>query len=105
MYSLRSLLLNKEGCKKVVRTNLEGAAVNDRKDYKETFPVDEHLAYKLEKKAVSKKRNAEETKSILTIYDEEASVAFAEPSTSGHFLIFKWVKSTISLGRTLPKTS
>ncbi|KRZ07311.1 hypothetical protein T11_5201 [Trichinella zimbabwensis] len=50
---------NKEGCKKVVRTNLEGAAVNDRKDYKETFPVDEHLAYKLEKKAkeMLKKQN------------------------------------------------
>ncbi|KRZ48997.1 hypothetical protein T02_3653 [Trichinella nativa] len=39
----------------------------------------------MEKKAVLKKRNAEETKLILAIYDEEASAASAVPTTSGHF--------------------
>ncbi|KRX24210.1 hypothetical protein T07_3802 [Trichinella nelsoni] len=38
------------------------------------------------------KRNAEETKPICAIYDEEAS---AEPSTSDHFLVFKQVKSML----------
>ncbi|KRZ11335.1 hypothetical protein T11_979 [Trichinella zimbabwensis] len=38
---------------------------------------------------------AEETKSIPPIYDEEKSAVSVEPSTSGYFLIFKWVKSTM----------
>ncbi|KRX51762.1 hypothetical protein T09_4989 [Trichinella sp. T9] len=42
----------------------------------------------MEKKALLKKRSAEETKPIPAIYDEEASAACAEPSTSGHFPLF-----------------
>ncbi|KRX23479.1 hypothetical protein T07_4504 [Trichinella nelsoni] len=41
------------------------------------------------------KRSAEETKPIPAIYDEEASAASAEPSTSGYFPPFKRVKSTM----------
>ncbi|KRY02623.1 hypothetical protein T01_8625, partial [Trichinella spiralis] len=48
----------------------------------------------MEKKAVLKKRSAEETKSILAIYDEEVSAASAVPSASGHFPLFKRMKST-----------
>ncbi|XP_003372291.1 conserved hypothetical protein [Trichinella spiralis] len=38
---------------------------------------------------------AEKTKPIPAIYDEKASTASAEPSTSGHFSLFKRVKSTM----------
>ncbi|KRY09241.1 Retrovirus-related Pol polyprotein from type-1 retrotransposable element, partial [Trichinella patagoniensis] len=51
-----------------------------RNDHIESCPVDEHLAYKMEKRAVLTKRSAEETKPIPAIYDEEASAASAEPS-------------------------
>ncbi|KRY50496.1 hypothetical protein T03_12125 [Trichinella britovi] len=40
--------------------------------------LDENLAYKMEEKAVSKKRSVEETKLIPAMYDEEAFVASAE---------------------------
>ncbi|XP_003382012.1 conserved hypothetical protein [Trichinella spiralis] len=43
----------------------------------------------MEKKALLKKRSADETKPIPAIYDEEASAASAEPSTSGQFSVFK----------------
>ncbi|KRY33001.1 hypothetical protein T01_11445, partial [Trichinella spiralis] len=56
-------------------------AVINRKDHVETCQVDEHLAYKMEKKALLKKRSTDETKPIPAIYDEEASAASAEPST------------------------
>ncbi|KRY22614.1 hypothetical protein T12_6157 [Trichinella patagoniensis] len=48
----------------------------------EACPMDPHLAYKMEKIAVLKKRSAEETKPIRAIYDEKAS---AVPSTSDYF--------------------
>ncbi|XP_003378172.1 hypothetical protein Tsp_02461 [Trichinella spiralis] len=47
----------------------------------------------MEKKALLKKRSAEEMKLIPTIYDEEASAASAEPSTSGQFPVFKRVRA------------
>ncbi|XP_003369457.1 conserved hypothetical protein [Trichinella spiralis] len=65
--------------------DLEVTAVIDRKDQVETCQVDEHLAYKMEKKALLKKQSAEETKPISAIYDEEAFAASAEPSTFGQF--------------------
>ncbi|KRY25737.1 hypothetical protein T01_16237 [Trichinella spiralis] len=43
----------------------------------------------------SKAARAEDTKPIPAIYDEEASAASAHPSTSGHFPLFKRVKSTM----------
>ncbi|KRZ84374.1 hypothetical protein T08_8100 [Trichinella sp. T8] len=49
----------------------------------------------MEKKAVLKKRSAEETKPILAIYDEEVSAASAVPSVFGNFPLFKRMKSTM----------
>ncbi|KRZ85073.1 hypothetical protein T08_12192 [Trichinella sp. T8] len=73
----------------VVWTNLDVTSVIKQNDHIESCPVGEHLAYKMKKKALLKKRSAEETKPIPAIYDEEASAASAEPSTSGHFPLFK----------------
>ncbi|KRZ82856.1 hypothetical protein T08_8771 [Trichinella sp. T8] len=86
---------DKKGCGGAVWTNLDVTTVIKRNDHIESCPVDEHLAYKMEKRAVLTKRSAEETKSIPAIYDEEASAASAEPSTSGYFPPFKWVKSAM----------
>ncbi|KRX33417.1 hypothetical protein T05_5632, partial [Trichinella murrelli] len=61
--------------KGAVWTDLEVTAVINRKDHVETCREDEHLAYKLEKKALLKKRSADEMKPIPAIYDEEASAA------------------------------
>ncbi|XP_003369560.1 hypothetical protein Tsp_04970 [Trichinella spiralis] len=90
-----STSLGREGCKGVIWTNLDVTYVITQKDHIESCPVDEHLAYKMEKKAVLKKRSAEETKPILAIYDEEVSAASAVPSASGHFPLFKRVESTM----------
>ncbi|KRX73643.1 hypothetical protein T06_11666 [Trichinella sp. T6] len=79
---------NKEGCKGAIWRNQNVTAVITQNDRIKRCRADEHLAQKTEKKAV-KKRNAEKTKSILVIYDEETSAVSAEPSTSGPFLIFK----------------
>ncbi|KRX67457.1 hypothetical protein T09_9204 [Trichinella sp. T9] len=86
---------DKKGCKGAVWTDLEVTAVINRKDHVETCQVDEHLAYKMEKKALLKKRSADEMKPIPAIYDEEASAASAEPSTSGHFQVFKRVRAAM----------
>ncbi|KRY15353.1 hypothetical protein T12_7405, partial [Trichinella patagoniensis] len=86
---------DKKGCGGAIWTNLDVTSVIKRNDHIESCPVDEHLAYKMEKRTVLKKRSAEETKSIPAIYDEEASAASAEPSTSGYFPPFKRVKSAM----------
>ncbi|KRZ53722.1 hypothetical protein T02_1671 [Trichinella nativa] len=65
----------KTGCGGAVWTNLDVTTVIKRNDHIESCPVDEHLAYKMEKRAVLTKRSAEETKPIPAIYDEEASAA------------------------------
>ncbi|XP_003382182.1 conserved hypothetical protein [Trichinella spiralis] len=88
----RILEVLEKGCGGAVWTNLDVTTVIKRNDHIESCPVDEHLAYKMEKKAFLKKRSAEETKPIPTIYDEEAS---AEPSTSGYFSLYKRVKSSM----------
>ncbi|KRX28782.1 hypothetical protein T09_10052, partial [Trichinella sp. T9] len=49
----------------------------------------------MEKRAVLAQRSAEETKPIPAIYDEEASAASAEPSTSGHFPLFRRVRAAM----------
>ncbi|KRZ65463.1 hypothetical protein T10_10753 [Trichinella papuae] len=41
----------REGCKGVIWTNLDVTYVITQKDHIESCPVDEHLAYKMEKKA------------------------------------------------------
>ncbi|KRZ87555.1 hypothetical protein T08_15851 [Trichinella sp. T8] len=66
---------DKKGCGGAVWTNLDVTSVIKRNDHIESCPVDEHLAYKMEEKAVLTKRSAEETKPIPAIYDEEASAA------------------------------
>ncbi|KRZ51174.1 hypothetical protein T02_9216 [Trichinella nativa] len=83
---------DKKGCGGAIWTNLDVTSVIKQNDHIESCPVDEHLAYKMEKKALLKKLSAEETKPISAIYDEEAS---AEPSTSGCFPLCKRVKSTM----------
>ncbi|KRX58645.1 hypothetical protein T09_12395 [Trichinella sp. T9] len=90
---------DKQGCKGAMWTNLEVTAVISQKDHMENCPMDEHLAYKMEKKAILKKRSAEETTPISTIYDQEASAASADSATSGQFPIFKRVKSAMYLNR------
>ncbi|KRX58016.1 hypothetical protein T09_3456 [Trichinella sp. T9] len=70
-----SNLVDKEGCGGAVWTDLEVPVGIDGKDYVENFRVDEHLAYKMAKKALLKKRCAKETKLIPAIYDEEVSAA------------------------------
>ncbi|KRY71692.1 hypothetical protein T4A_10617, partial [Trichinella pseudospiralis] len=80
---------DKQGCKAVICTNLEVTTVIHQNDHIETCPVDEHLAYKMEKKAILKKRSAEETTPIPTIYEQEASAASADPSTACQFPVFK----------------
>ncbi|KRZ65749.1 hypothetical protein T10_10096 [Trichinella papuae] len=77
-----------------VWTDFEMTAVINRKDHVETCGVDEHLTYKMEKKALLKNRSAEEMKPLPTIYDEEASAASAESSTSGQFPVYKRVRAT-----------
>ncbi|KRY99980.1 hypothetical protein T11_7562 [Trichinella zimbabwensis] len=83
----------------VVWTNLDVTSVITQKDHMESCPVDEHMescpVYKIKNRAVLKKRSAEETKPIPAIYDEQVSTASAAPSTSGHFPLFKRVKSTM----------
>ncbi|KRY05275.1 hypothetical protein T12_16757 [Trichinella patagoniensis] len=60
-----------KGCKGAVWTDLEVTAVINRKDHVETCQP------------------------IPAIYDEEASAASTEPSTSGHFLVFKRVRAAM----------
>ncbi|KRY04079.1 hypothetical protein T12_4953, partial [Trichinella patagoniensis] len=83
---------DKKGCGGAVWTNFDVTTVIKRNDHIESCPVDEHLAYKMEKRAVLAQRSAEETKPIPAIYDEEAS---AEPSTSGHFPLFRRVRAAM----------
>ncbi|XP_003366576.1 hypothetical protein Tsp_14993 [Trichinella spiralis] len=99
MADISELRFGREGCKGVIWTNLDVTYVITQKDHIESCPVDEHSAYKMEKKAVLKKRSAEETKPILAIYDE-VSAASAVPSASGHFPLFKRMKSTMYSHRT-----
>ncbi|XP_003369012.1 hypothetical protein Tsp_04440 [Trichinella spiralis] len=84
-----------KGCGGAIWTNLDVTSVIKQNDHIESCPVDEHLAYKMEKRAILTKRIAEETKPIPAIYDEEASAASAEPSTSGYFPLYKRVKSSM----------
>ncbi|KRY27279.1 hypothetical protein T01_13026 [Trichinella spiralis] len=53
--------LDKKGCSGAIWTNLDVTSVMKRNDHIKSCPVDEHLAYKMEKKALLKKRRAEET--------------------------------------------
>ncbi|KRZ08229.1 hypothetical protein T11_6482 [Trichinella zimbabwensis] len=76
-----------KSCGGAIWTNLDVTSVIKQNDHIESCPADEHLAYKMEKEG--------ETKPIPAIYDEEASAASAQPSTSGHFPLFKREKSTM----------
>ncbi|KRX70386.1 hypothetical protein T06_14717 [Trichinella sp. T6] len=87
--------VDKKSCGGAIWTNLDVTSVIKQNDHIESCPVDEHLAYKMEKKMLLKKRSAEETKPIPVIYDEEASAASAEPSTSDHFPLFRRVRAAM----------
>ncbi|KRX51261.1 hypothetical protein T09_11059 [Trichinella sp. T9] len=66
----------KTGCGGAVWTNLDVTTVIKRNDHIESCSVDEHLSYKMEKRAVLTTRMKQP---IPAIYDEEASAASAEP--------------------------
>ncbi|XP_003376594.1 hypothetical protein Tsp_00792 [Trichinella spiralis] len=53
-----SNLVDKKGCGGAIWTNLDVTSVSKQNDHIESCPVDEHLAYKMEKKALLKKRSA-----------------------------------------------
>ncbi|KRY41521.1 hypothetical protein T01_4309 [Trichinella spiralis] len=69
---------DKKGCKGGVTTKLDVTAVNRRTPHGDDCPG-----------------SAEEPKTIPQIYDEEAAVASADPSTSGQFPLFKDVRSAM----------
>ncbi|KRX72420.1 hypothetical protein T06_14287 [Trichinella sp. T6] len=69
-----------QGCKGGVTTNLDVTAVIRRTPHGG---------------AILKKRSAEEAKTIPQIYNEEAAVASAEPSTSGQFPFFREVRNAM----------
>ncbi|XP_003381414.1 conserved hypothetical protein [Trichinella spiralis] len=71
---------DKKGCGGAVWTNLDVTTVIKRNDHIESCPT---------------KRSAEETKPIPAIYDEEASAASAEPSTSGYFPLFRRIRAAM----------
>ncbi|KRX67866.1 hypothetical protein T06_4849 [Trichinella sp. T6] len=72
------------GCDCAIWTNLDVTSVIKRNDHMESCPVDEHLAYKMEKRAVLTKRSAEETKPIPAIYDELSP----HPPSHQHMAVF-----------------
>ncbi|KRY74206.1 hypothetical protein T4A_9277 [Trichinella pseudospiralis] len=92
---LRHMPYDKKGCKGELSTNLDATAVLRQTSHSNTCPVDEHIAYQMENKAMLKKRSAEEAKTIPQIYDEEAAAASAEPSTSCQFPFFRKGKSAM----------
>ncbi|KRY16117.1 hypothetical protein T12_8633 [Trichinella patagoniensis] len=79
------VLKDKKGLGGAIWINLDVTSVIEQNDHIESCPMDEHLVYKMEKKALLKK---------------EASAASAEPSTFGHFPLFKRVKSMMYSNRT-----
>ncbi|KRZ50731.1 hypothetical protein T02_9965, partial [Trichinella nativa] len=58
------LVQDKKGCIGGVTTNLDVTAVIRRTPHGDDCPVDEHTAYRMEKRAILKKRSAEEPKTI-----------------------------------------
>ncbi|XP_003382216.1 conserved hypothetical protein [Trichinella spiralis] len=58
-----------------------------QKDHIEGCPVDEHIAYKMERKTTRKKSCAEKATPIFAIYDDEAS---ADLSTSCQFSAYNY---------------
>ncbi|KRY46371.1 hypothetical protein T03_10584, partial [Trichinella britovi] len=78
---------DKEGCGGAIWTNLDVTSVIMRND-----PIES-----------CQKRSAEETKPIPAIYDEEASAASAEPSTSA--LLMGKVHDVQPLGNAIPETA
>ncbi|KRZ69082.1 hypothetical protein T10_953 [Trichinella papuae] len=89
--TLLALIYDKEGCGGAIWTNLDVTAVIKQNDHIGSCPVDENLAYKMEKKALLKKQSTEEAKPIPAIFAEESPVSI----DSGHFPVFKRVKSTM----------
>ncbi|KRX25539.1 hypothetical protein T07_8359 [Trichinella nelsoni] len=95
LLAITQMSADKEGCGGAVWINFDVTSVIKQHDHIESCPVDEHLAYKMEKKALLKKRRAEETKPLPAIYDEEAPAASAEPSTSDYFPTYRRLKSAM----------
>ncbi|KRZ84014.1 hypothetical protein T08_12659 [Trichinella sp. T8] len=87
LISRAAALEDKEGCGGAIWTNLDVTSVIMRND-----PIES-----------CQKRSAEETKPIPAIYDEEASAASAEPSTSA--LLMGKVHDVQPLGNAIPETA
>ncbi|KRY42061.1 conserved hypothetical protein [Trichinella spiralis] len=85
----------KKGGKGGVTTNLDVTAAIKRTPHGDDCSVDEHTAYRMEKRAILKKRSAEEAKTIPQIYDKEAAAVSAEPSTSAQFPFFREVRNAM----------
>ncbi|XP_003369382.1 conserved hypothetical protein [Trichinella spiralis] len=72
----------KKGCRGSIHTNLDVDAVLDCNPHADDCIPDNDILYKMEKKAVLKRRAAEEMKTVPQIYHEEASSASADLETA-----------------------
>ncbi|KRX32994.1 hypothetical protein T05_9698 [Trichinella murrelli] len=72
---------DKKECKGGLTTNLDVTGVLRQTPHGDSCPVYEHIAYKMDKRTILRKRSAEEAKTIPQIHDEEDASISAEPST------------------------
>ncbi|KRY43814.1 hypothetical protein T03_5649 [Trichinella britovi] len=72
----------KKGCRGSIYTNFDVDAVLDCNPYADDCTPDNDILYKMEKKNALKRRAAEELKTILQNYHEEASSASADLETA-----------------------
>ncbi|KRY56736.1 hypothetical protein T03_1989 [Trichinella britovi] len=85
----------KKGCRGSIYTNFDVDAVLDCNPYADDCTPDNDILYKMEKKNALKRRAAEELKTILQNYHEEASSASADLETAGQFLTYKSVRTAM----------
>ncbi|KRZ82578.1 hypothetical protein T08_5454 [Trichinella sp. T8] len=81
----------KKVCRCSIHTNLDVDAILDCNPHADDCIPDNDIVYKMEKKNALKRRAAEELKTILQIYHEEASSASADLETVGQFPTYKSV--------------
>ncbi|XP_003369019.1 conserved hypothetical protein [Trichinella spiralis] len=91
------VVVDKKECEGGLTTNLDVTAMLSRTPHGSSCPVEEHIAYKMEKRAILRKRSAEEAKTIPQIHDEEAASISAEPSTFSQFPFFREDRSAMIL--------
>ncbi|KRY54981.1 hypothetical protein T03_7680 [Trichinella britovi] len=86
---------DKKECKGGLTTNLDVTGVLRQTPHGDSCPVYEHIAYKIDKRTILRKRSAEEAKTIPQIHDEEAASISAEPSTFSQFPFFREERSAM----------